>query len=92
MVTPQDLLQALVTKGTKLVIESEESEEDARHRRRKDAWAFGAALGILVLLVGFALAALMLLDGADLRRQDASRLLTAMIGGVVGYLFGRRSG
>lgn len=90
MVTPQELLQSLVDKGAKVTIEKDETAEDAAHRRRKDSWAFGAALMILILLVGFSLAAMMLLDAADPRRADAGRLWTALIGGTVGYLFGKK--
>lgn len=74
--------------GAKVVISSAEHPADRVHRQRVELIVLSFGLGVLGLLLLFAMGVVIWSTDPDVRRQGFS-LLTAILGGALGFLAGR---
>ncbi len=92
MPDPDDGLETRLRKLVDAVeLKREESPEDAASRRQRERWLFFSALATTLLLLALAILAVALLAEAESRRIIAEQVLPLFVGGLIGYLFGKRA-
>ncbi len=90
----QKSLQDLIADGS-VKVESAESPEDAKHRRRKDLLLSLAAIFIAIVFLfgvgGFSGYFLITGQGSAEERMCAASVLTSIATGAVGFAFGKNT-
>ena len=89
MLPPHHAQISLTTLPVSISVTVPESDDDARHRRRKDLILFGAALAFVAVLAVVALWAAFLSTHDDKQREWGMGVLLLIVGGCVGYLTGK---
>lgn len=92
MVKTEVSLDEMLRRGGKLTIESEESPEDAKHRRRKDWVLFLMGVCLFALLTLAALAASFGPWTSPAQQDIGKAVLLAAISASAGFVVGRKAG
>jgi hypothetical protein len=72
-------------------VKRDETPDDARLRRERERVTFYAALAAAGILFILSVVAMAVLPEADSRRVIAERMVPLFVGGLVGFLFGRKT-
>lgn len=89
MLPPHYAQISLTTLPLNISVTPTESDEDARHRRRKDMIMFSGALVFVGILAAVAMLAAFVASGNDKQREWGMGVLLLIVGGCVGYLTGK---
>lgn len=89
MLEPHNAQISLTTLPVSISVSVPESDDDARHRRRKDLILFVASLVFVATLAIVAIWAAFIASGGDKQREWGMAVLLLIVGGSVGYLTGK---
>ena len=89
MLQPHHAQISLTTLPLSFSVSVPESDDDARHRRRKDFVVFVTSLAIVAIPATMALWTAFLAPHDDKQREWGMGVLLLIVGGCVGYLTGK---